>query len=206
MKSRFFTYISGLLFAFGIFLFTATRVSASEGTFELRSTTRDTYRCFAASILMQDLNYSITVSCRDLIYPAGNTVFTYVLWAQPIDGGSPRRLGELGYGRLATRWNQPFNQLFVTTEQDSGVGKPVGPVVMRGNVQQITFLDHATAATPTISNGQPSVGGQDITPTPVVEASTGSKLVTALRRAGLAALLALLALVGLVFAITRTKG
>lgn len=204
MKNRLFTYISGFLLVFGTLLLIATKVSASEGIFEIRSTTREPYRCFASSILMQDLNYSISISCRDLIYPAGNTIFTYVLWAQPVEAGNPRRLGELGYGRLATRWNVPFNQLFVTTEQDAGVGKPTGPVVMRGNLQQITFLDRATTPTPT-TVGEAPAGTEDITPSQA-PASTGAKLVTALRRAGLAALLALLAVIGLVFAITRTKG
>lgn len=197
----------------GLFVF-STNTHASEGLIEMRSTTRETYRCFASSILMQDQNFNVNVSCRELIYPAGNTVFTYVLWAQPVDGGNPRRLGELGYGRLAAKLNLPFNQLFVTTETKGNVGKPGGPVVMRGNVSTITFLDRATSPTPTpvgqTSNGtNETITGTpnpDSSITPTEGASTGSKIATAFKRAGLAALLALLALIGLVFAITRSKG
>lgn len=179
-------------------------VHATEGSFYLRSTSRESYRCWAPSVLMQDQQFHILVTCRELIYPAGDTVFSYVLWAQPTDGSGPRRLGELGYGRLDTRINQPFNQLFVTTEQNPGVGKPTGPIVMRGNVETETFLDRPTSATPTIA-GQEPTGDVTVTPAPG-SASTGSRLATALRRAGLAAFLALLALIGLVFAITRSRG
>ena len=199
----------GIITIAGFFLLT-TQTFASEGLVELRSTTREASRCFASSILMQDQNFNVLVSCRELIYPAGNTVFTYVLWAQPVDGGNPKRLGELGYGRLSARTNVPFNQLFVTTETTGNVGKPGGPVVMRGNVSPITFLDRSTTPTPTSATtinsgttGTPEPGAS-LTPTP--GESTGSKIATAFKRAGLAALLALLAIIGLVFAITRSKG
>src|SRR5258706_9888166 len=141
------------LFSFGLFLalfFALPKLTfASEGTVEMRSSTREAYRCYASSVLMQDLNYTILISCRELIYPAGNEVFSYVLWAQPSDGSQVRRLGELGYGRLQARMNQPFTSLFVTTEANAGVGKPTGPTVMRGDVLPIRFLDHATTPTPT---------------------------------------------------------
>lgn len=204
--------VKSILFAtvfFGVFVFFTQKTEASEGTIELRSTTRETYRCYATSMLMQDQNYTILVSCRELLYPAGNTVFTYVLWAQPTDGSAPRRLGELGFGRLNARLNQPFSQLFVTTEPNAGVRAPSGPTVMRGNVQPITFLDRATTPTPTstsISSGGGGTqnGNETVTPTP--SQSTGSRVATAFKRAGLAAFLALVALIGLVFAITRSRG
>jgi hypothetical protein len=205
---RAFLHILTLTFVFSVFLFLTKNIHASEGSIEMRSSTREPYRCYAASILTQDQNYQILISCRELIYPAGNTVYVYILWAQPVDGSDPRRLGELGYGRLSAKMNQPFSSLFVTTEPNAGARKPTGPVVMRGNVQPITFLDRATTGTPApvISNGQGSYTGDiTLTPTPE-EASTGSKLGTALKRAGLAAFLALIALIGLIFAITRSRG
>ncbi len=194
------------IFAFlGIFAL-AKDTYALEGITELRSTTGESYRCYATSILMQDQNFTILVSCRDLIYPAGKTVFSYVLWAQPVEGGNPRKLGELGFGRLSAKMNEPFSSLFVTTEQNPG-GKPTGPTVMRGNVSPIGFLDRPTTPTPTSissTTGSPQITGE-ITPTPQA-LSTSQKLSTALRRAGLAAFIALLALIGLVFAITRARG
>jgi succinate dehydrogenase/fumarate reductase flavoprotein subunit len=79
---------------------------------------------------------------------------------------------------------------------------------MRGNVQRITFLDRETTPTPNPSGtiAQSNNAGEEVTPTPVTGQSTGEKLMTALRRAGLAAFLAFLALIGLVFAITKARG
>ncbi len=196
--------------AFLVFFSASSKIArASEGTIEMRSSTREAYRCYASSVLMQDQNYTILVSCRELIYPAGNEVFSYVLWAQPADGSAPRRLGELGYGRLQARMNVPFTSLFVSTEANPGVGKPTGPIVMRGDVTPIRFLDRATTPTPTSINASGDTSSSDtsttLTPTPGGQ-STTSKIGTAFKRAGLAALLALLALIGLVFAITRARG
>jgi hypothetical protein len=207
MKNRI-SHTLAILVVFIVFFVLPGMVKASEGNIELRSTTREAYRCYAASILMQDQNYNILVSCREIIYPAGDTVFSYILWAQPTDGSAARRLGELGYGRLAAKMNIPFNSLFVTTEPSAGVRTPSGPVVMRGGVSPITFLDRATTGTPvpTLANGERPTGDVTLTPVPEEGQTTGSRLGTALRRAGLAALLALIAIIGLIFAITRSRG
>lgn len=207
--------ISSFFIAFSLFtaLFT-TRVDATEGIFQLRSTNREPYRCYASSIMMQDATYTVLVSCRDLIYPADDRVFYYVLWATPQDGGNPIRLGDLGFGRLGTEVKIPFTNLFVTTESDDRARVPSGTVVMRGNAERIAFLDRGTTNTPTpnttvtaTQDSNSDQSQQDVTPTPEEEgASTGEKLMIALRRAGLAAFLALIAIIGLIFAITRARG
>jgi len=189
-----------------LFVF-AKNAHATEGEIYLRSVTRETYRCEASSYLMQDQQYHVLVSCRDLLYPAGDTVFTYVLWAQPTDGSAPKRLGELGFGRLEARSNVPFSQLFVTTEPRANVNKPGGPTVMRGSVETKAFLDRGTPPSGTTTIETPTnTPNPSITVTPAPGVSTASKIGTAFKRAGLAALLALLALIGLIFAITRARG
>ena len=130
-------------------LFSTKSVSGSEGTVELRSTGAPDYRCFVASLKMQDQNYRVLVSCRDLIYPGGETVFTYVVWANPIGGGSPFKLGELGFGKVDFRTKEAFAGLFVTTEVNSRIRSPEGPVVMRGAVETINFLERPQSPTPT---------------------------------------------------------
>lgn len=87
-------------------------VSGSEGTVELRSTGAPDYRCFVASLKMQDQRYRVLVSCRDLIYPGGETVFTYLVWANPIGGGNPFKLGELGFGKADFRIKRSFHRTF----------------------------------------------------------------------------------------------
>lgn len=141
---------------------------ASEGTVELKNIQNTTARCFAASILMQDLSYNIIVSCRDIIYPGGTNVFTYVMWANPIDGGSPFKLGTLNFGKVAFRTQIPFSGLFVTKEDTGNVGKPNGPVIMQGSLQGISFLD----TVPTPNPNQPTVTPS---PTPAPRKSFISK-------------------------------
>jgi hypothetical protein len=203
------TIFFALLLSIGvIFLTTAKTSYAAEGMVELRSTTRESYRCYAYYQLLPDQNQTVLVSCRDLVYPTGSSIIYYILWMQPTDGSAPRRLGELGYGSLSARTPIPFGQLFVTTEQVQNTNKPVGPVAMKGSIAPIPFLDRATTGTPTpvITNAGTGTPEPGISATPTEGASTGSKIATAFKRAGLAALLALLALIGLVFAITRSKG
>lgn len=181
-------------------LFVAAETYASEGIFELRGTVRETTRCFAASLMMQDLNYRILVSCRDLIYPVEPTIFNYVLWATPKEGGNPIKLGALGYGKADFKTNKAFISLFVTTEQNVNTRTPSGNVAMRGNLQPITFLEKSTTPTP-------SPEGQKETPkeAEVKKPSAKEKLLLGLKRAGLVSLIALVAVIGLVFVITRRR-
>ena len=186
------------IFAFIVSLFLFSKVAnASEGTVELRSTNNNDYRCFAASLLMPNTNYNIIVSCRDLLYPPQPDLFTYIMWAQPLEGANPAKLGELGIGKAIFETRVAFSNLYVTTEKNRGVRRPEGQIVMRGNVQSVSFLDRPETPTPT----------QTITEEEPVqeELTTGQKLSLALKRAGIVILLALAATIGLVFVLTRPK-
>ncbi len=183
------------------FLFFFTKVSfASEGTIEMLSTTAEDYRCWVASVRMQNQDFRIAFTCRNLIYPVDDNVFNYVLWTQPLDGSKPVKLGVLGLGKGEFRTQKPFSELFVTTEKSKDVKSPENPVIMRGSVESLeAFFGRPTPTpTPTPEKKTTEAGGQELT--------TRQKLLLALRRAGIAALIALVAIIGLVFVITRSRG
>lgn len=198
LTMKFTKIAAGLLLFSAVVLLAARPARASEGTVELRATTEENYRCFAASLQMQDLFFRVLVSCRDLIYPAGPNIFTYIVWAIPSAGGGQIKLGELGFGKAEFRTNETFSSLFVTTEADRNVRSPTGPVVMQGRMSSILFLDRPTTPTP-VPEGETEAQVE------IQELSNRERLSLGLRRAGLAALLALLAVIGLVFVLTRGR-
>ncbi|KKQ85200.1 MAG: hypothetical protein UT08_C0009G0034 [Candidatus Woesebacteria bacterium GW2011_GWB1_38_8] len=192
----------------GLLVF-AGKTLASEGTIELESVTGAPYRCFAASIRMQNLEYRIPMTCINLIYPADENIFNYILWATPSAGGNPLKLGALGLGRGEYKTKTSFSSLFVTTESNKDTKTPSGRVVMRGDIDEITFLKEATTPTPETEAGEEITAGEEegqIEEAPTQELTTRQKLGIALRRAGIAALFALVALIGLIFVITRSRG
>jgi len=207
--------ITILLIITYLVLFTPKNLFASEGIAEIVSTTNEKSRCFAASLLMQDFNYSIIISCRDLIYPAESDVFYYVIWAEPLENNRPARLGTLDFGKKHLKFNKAFSNLFITAEQNARVKSPTGKIVMRGNIQPISFLETSQPqATPTpaetdqeepeTDQEEPETDQEDTEPK-FQELSTKDKIFLALRRAGIAALLAFVALLGLIFIITRSR-
>jgi hypothetical protein len=192
----------------GVFTLIAKREAyASEGFVELRSTVGQDTRCWASSLLMQDNAFTVTISCRDLIYPADVQVKRYIVWAVPTTGKDYINLGELEYGKRTFRTDKPFSTLLVSTETNPGRA-PAGTIVMRGNIQPISFLQRPTTPTPTTANAQ--ISGSENQQTDQNQAAktltTREKLVAAFKKAGVAALLALIALIGLIFVITRSRG
>ncbi len=184
-----------------VFLNSKREIKASEGTIELRSTTEQDYRCFAASLRMQDLEFRIPYSCRNLIYPIDDSIFNYVVWAQPLEGGTgPVRLGTLGLGKGEFKTKTAFSGLFVTVEASANPRTPSGKIVMRGSVTPIKFLEEEKLSP---SPTQPQEIEEKPTAT-IQPLSTREKFITAVRRAGLAAILALAGLIGLIFVITRS--
>ncbi len=207
MKLKNYIYL-GLFLLVALFLGAKT-ASASEGTVNLKSLTNERYRCFAASLLRQDRKYKIVVSCRDLIYPAGDEIITYIMWATPSSGESSLKLGELGFGKAEFSTATDFSGLFVTTEATKSVKTPTGPTVMSGSVEKIPLLEQIglTTQPDTTQQATKDSSEEEATelPTPTEEAEESSKLGQAVRRAGLAAVLALLAAIGLVFVLTRGR-
>lgn len=198
-----------ILFVFTVNFFLlfglATKVRAIEGTAEVRSTTGENYRCYAASMFVGGLK--ILVGCRGLVYPSPGA---YIMWAIPLDDTKPIKLGNLDLGQKQFSINKPFTSLFVTLESNPGTRSPSDVVIMRGTVEPLTFLKEQTAPEPTPKEETPEggeakeeEGGEQ---KEEKSTSTKDKLLTALKRAGVAALFALVALVGLVFVITRARG
>ena len=187
-----------------VLIFGASNVRASEGTFTLRNRVGENARCFATSILMQDRNYNILVSCRDILYPGGTNVFNYVVWGAPVDGGDPFRLGTVDLGKVQFKTKTPFNNLFVTKENDARPRSPVGTVVMSGNLEIIDFLDNAgnssVSITSPVSNQE--LGEPEITPTPTPAPRNIGRIIAA---GGVLAFIAIFGVVLVIFVITRRK-
>ena len=200
MKRIIMLFISGLLY-FSI----VNTVSASEGTFELRSTDDNNYKCYAASLLMQNLNYKIILSCRNILFPVDETIFTYMLWANPSAGGKPVKLGSVGLGKGEYVTKIAFTSLFVTTEQNVNTKEPARNVVMKGSIKPILFLEKEITES---SDEKTEDGEKEISPSPTPKASdlsTRERLITGFKRAGLATGLALVSILGLVFVLTRPR-
>lgn len=150
---------------------------------------------------MPDQAYRVLVSCRDLLYPAGENIFSYIMWASPTGGGNPIKLGALGFGKAEFKTKNGFSSLLVTTEVNPKVKKPSGDIVMQGGVQPISFLERPTTPTPT-PEGEVSEEEAEV---PSEQLTAGQRLISALKRAGVVILLALVAVIGLVFVLTRPK-
>lgn len=204
--------ISKLLFStLLLFIISVGIVKASEGTVELESITAEDYRCYAASIQQMNWSYQILVTCRNLIYPAGDNIFQYIMWADPIAEGKPIKLGSLGLGRAKFGTKTPFSSLFVTTEVNNKAKEPQGPTVMIGNVDRITFLDEPEPAQVIdVGDDEPEVTPTTTQqePTPVIQDTPdtdNNRLVRGLRRAGIVIGIALVTIVGIVFVLTRMR-
>lgn len=202
------------VFVFVVGLFSTIKdVSASEGLIPMRSLTDDTYRCYSTSILMQDFNYLVSVTCRDLIYPANDSILYYVLWATPVGGGSPVRLAELGLGRISFKTKTQFRNLFVTIENNPKARTPSKEVVIKGDLETISFLERPTSITITQAPSDLSPTQSELTPTSAEQnekvdekVSSKDKLFVAMQRAGIVAGVVLVILVGVIFAVSRARG
>ena len=173
---------------------------AVEGVVELRSTKGEDNRCYAPYVFMPNANFTILVSCRDLIYPPQPSLFNYIAWATPTDGKNPIRLGELGVGKASFNTKKPFSDLFVTIEQSRNPKTPTGEVIMTGSARGIDFLDRPISPTPTEKVAE----GEEVELTPK-ETTTRDKFVLALRRAGLVIFLAFVATIGLIFMLSKSR-
>lgn len=135
-------------------------VRASEGTAEIKSTIENGPNCYTASVLMENFEYKVTLSCRNVIYPPSEDQFAYMLWAVPIEGGRTIKLGALGVGKGIYKTKDAFSELFVTSEGNDKVRSPSANVVARGLVDQIEILkkgiptDEAETTEPAESFGE----------------------------------------------------
>jgi len=186
---------SGLVVAVALFVVGVKTANASEGIFELRNRVGEQARCVAYSVLMQDRKYDILMSCRDILYPGGTDVFSYVVWAVPTDGGAHFRLGSLGLGKVSFGSNYAFSSLYVTKETDDRVRSPQGPVIMQGSLQRSELLD-GPAPTPNPNElGEP-------TPSPIATPQPRN-LGRIFAAGGVIAFIAIFGVILVVFVITR---
>lgn len=186
-------------------------VKASEGEIEMVNTAKDKYRCYALSVLLESVGYRVLITCRDLIYPPQSEFLSYIVWAKPLDGGTPKRLGKLGVGKAEFRTQQSFASLFVTIEKGDGTNSrtPSGQTVMSGDIKAIDFLTKPPSPTPTVNpdnNTEEEISTDEGKTTPDSTVSTKDKILLGLKRAGLVSIIAIIAIMGLVFVITRSKG
>ncbi len=131
------------------------KAQASEGTVELVSTTGTDTRCFASSVLMQNFQYKIIASCKNLVFPAKENKFAYVLWATPTEGGNSIKLGSLNLGKAEFGAKKPFSQLFVTTEANDKARVPsTDSIVAQGTVKTIDHLEDELEPEPTLGPAQ----------------------------------------------------
>lgn len=198
------TVLLTILLVFGTIL-VPSYAFASEGTVELRSTDGNDYRCYASSLLMQNWQYRVTVSCRDLLYSPDDQIAYYHIWVV-LENGKSQRLGDLALGRISFDVGQRFTELYVTREYSKNPKTSSGQVVMRGSIAPIPFLENkqvaAVVPSPVTQNNQLLT----LTPTASQSASTREKITVALQRAAIIAVGVVLVGGAIIFAVTRAKG
>ena len=206
---KFIRLLSAAFFV-AISLFLAARPArASEGTVDLRSTTGQTARCFAASVLMPDYNYQVVVSCRDLIYPASSEEFTYTLWATPTSGGNAAKLGDLGVGKAQFKTKAAFSSLLVTEERGNRARTPSSDIVMQGNVQPISFLEGAPQPTPAPTKTTPAQKFGELVEQPQASPTIAPQqggFLSRIRGAGIIIAIVIFVIILIIAAITRARG
>jgi len=176
-----------------------TSVSASEGDIVLANRANTAARCEGGSVLMQNLNYTIYMSCRDITYPGGVEVVNYIVWANPTSGGNPIKLGDLDLGKKEFSTKIAFNTVFVTVERDNNVRTPSGPTLLQGTVTPYKTLESAPRPGTTASP-LPTGNGTDATVSATPAPRTGfARLLTG----GIIAFLGLFAIIFILFVITR---
>lgn len=182
-------------------LITPQAAFASEGQTLLTNRVGEAANCWVGSVLMRNDSFEILFSCRNITYPGGTEVFSYVLWSNPLNGGDPVKLGTIGFGKGEFTTKSAFSSLFITKEESSNPKTPSSAVVMQGNVQALPGLTSATPspgqpATPTPEGELPSVE----TPIPTMQPRSGiAKFLTG----GILAVLGIAGLIFIIFIITK---
>jgi hypothetical protein len=189
MKKIIFTIFFVCLFA----LAAPQKTHASEGTFELKNTVGDKARCFAASVLMPNSNYNILVSCRDILYPGGTEVFSYIAWTTKLGSADSVKLGALGVGKVEFQTKEAFSSIFVTKETNSNPRSPQGTTVMKGDLQKIQLLEDASKAAYTPSG------------TPAPSPKPASNKLNVLRFGGTIGIIALVGIMVGIFLLIRSR-
>lgn len=188
------------LFVAGLFLAltfsAASMVEASEGQTILTNRVGESSTCWVGSVVMANDNYTLLFSCRNITYPGGTEVFSYILWSNPANGGNPIKLGQVGFGKGEYKTNTAFTSLFVTKEPSSSVRTPSGTIIMQGNVQQLPLPSNGSNTAPTQTEAGVPTEAPVVTPQP---RSGIAKFLTS----GILAVLGIAGIIFVVFIITK---
>jgi hypothetical protein len=168
--------IASTLAAVGILALFATQASASEGQAEMENMVGDPSRCVVTSGLFGGNEYNVMVLCRDLVYRENPEALFYTIWIQPLQGGDPIRLGDLGLGNALFKTKTPFSRIFATQERDKNAKTPTGRVALSGNVHGFSFF--ANNSTSPISPNVPQTPAITPVPTPTPGPSVLSRFRT----------------------------
>ena len=144
------------LTALVLLLISAKAVNASEGTALLTSADNDA-RCFLASVLVDEGDYQVVMTCRNLTTPPDANRLFYHAWGRrkgategqqaktggiKFGKGAYFSLGDISGGKLNARAREAFEEVLVTAEADSGVSQPsLSGLVVSGPMGEIDFGD-----------------------------------------------------------------
>lgn len=144
------------LTALTLLLLLAKNANASEGTALLTSEDNDA-RCFLASVLVDEGDYQIVMTCRNLTTPPDANRLFYHVWGRrkgaaesqqsktgglKFGKGAYFSLGDISGGKLNSRAREAFEEVLVTAETESGVNQPsLSALVVSGTMGEINFGD-----------------------------------------------------------------
>lgn len=134
-------------------------VSANEGVLNLRGNGAGS--CYAASIYI-DGAYRILVTCRDLRTALSPERNRYVAWVEGEDL-KQKRLGEIVNGKLSTITDIKYTKIFITSEEDSYGNKPLGDILLTGQIEPIDFGKVSTVS-PIVPTPTPTQANVTATP------------------------------------------
>lgn len=144
------------LTALTLLLLLAKNANASEGTALLTSPDNDA-RCFLASVLVDEGDYQIVMTCRNLTTPPDANRLFYHVWGRrkgaaesqqsktgglKFGKGAYFSLGDISGGKLNSRAREAFEEVLVTAETESGVNQPsLSALIVSGTMGEIDFGD-----------------------------------------------------------------
>ncbi len=161
--------------------FTITHVEATEGLAELKNVNGSDAKCFAMSTLInRATSYRILLQCRNLLYPIEKDGEFYILWAfTEGENPSPKRMGDIGLGKVTFTTRNAFSRLFITKEQTQSPRQPSENTVMEGVINPISFLrieptPKTTVKTPAKKPTPNLTQKPSATPTPAQQSLAGT--------------------------------
>jgi hypothetical protein len=113
----------------------ASTASAHEGSIDL---TGGTVSCKGISIY-QDGGYRVSGRCDGLVYPFETTYSKYVLWGKTSAAGQGVRIAEIDRGYFNGNISSPFENMYITAEQNGLVRKMSDKIIVSGKIANFSF-------------------------------------------------------------------